>query len=208
MPKQIHYDYVCPRCLHTTVQRNDMRRHFKRKLPCRNETNLILTEKIKEIVLRDHKYHTDTDTDTEAVQIEQTINNNHTYHVTTAIQTATATEIPKRKSIPKKLRTQVWNTYIGQRIGVAPCWCCKVTEISQSYFECGRVIACSKGGTISIDNLRPICTPCRLSMQTENMLDFQKTLVVAQTASESSTSVATNVVDTVDYMKLWSFTGY
>jgi hypothetical protein len=80
----------------------------------------------------------------------------------------------KKASIPLKLKTDVWNKYIGREKGVAPCYCCRITEMDKNHFHCGHVIAEANGGTTSIDNLRPICGPCNLSMKTENMHEYMK----------------------------------
>jgi hypothetical protein len=41
-------------------------------------------------------------------------------------------------------------------------------------FHCGHVTAEANGGVTSIENLRPICKACNLSMRTENMEEFKK----------------------------------
>ncbi len=78
------------------------------------------------------------------------------------------------KTIPKTLRVQVWNKYIGVQIGETNCPCCGVIKISPFSFVCGHVIAEAKGGDISLQNLRPICSVCNGSMGTRNMFDFMK----------------------------------
>lgn len=50
-------DYICPRCGLSTEYKGNMRQHFERKSLCKNRHNLLLTEEIKEIVLRDRVYH-------------------------------------------------------------------------------------------------------------------------------------------------------
>ena len=46
--------------------------------------------------------------------------------------------------------------------------------ISVHNFECGHVVAESKGGITCISNLRPICSRCNASIGTDNMIDFMK----------------------------------
>ena len=77
-------------------------------------------------------------------------------------------------SITHIMRQSVWNTYIGEDKGASNCFCCENAKITQLSFECGHVIAKSKGGEIHIDNLRPICTTCNKSMGTENLEVFKK----------------------------------
>jgi hypothetical protein len=79
-------------------------------------------------------------------------------------------------TIPKIKRQEVWNHYIGDKIGKTKCLCCGVNDITQFEFHCGHVIAKSKGGELNIDNLRPICSKCNLSMRDEYMMDFIKRL--------------------------------
>lgn len=49
--------YVCPRCNYKTKNRPDIVRHFNRKYLCSDENGLDLTEEIKQIVYKNHKYH-------------------------------------------------------------------------------------------------------------------------------------------------------
>jgi len=80
----------------------------------------------------------------------------------------------KKQSISKQLRTLVWNEYIGDLIAAHKCLCCKKTIIKNTDFICGHVIAESKGGSLEISNLRPICNGCNSSMQSKNMIDYVK----------------------------------
>ena len=83
------------------------------------------------------------------------------------------TKIPK-KQIHESLKTSVWNKYIGQDKGTAPCWVCRFTPITQREFDTGHVIAEINGGATHIDNLRPICRKCNLSMGAQNMETFKE----------------------------------
>ncbi len=76
-----------------------------------------------------------------------------------------------RKTIPKTLKNQVWDQYIGKDKGIGLCECCK-KEIDSKHFECGHIIAVAEGGDDTIDNLRPICGLCNKSMGKMNMTDF------------------------------------
>ncbi len=81
----------------------------------------------------------------------------------------------RRKRIPKQIKTLVWNEYIGHDININKCLCCKKEKIEFRNFHCGHVIAESKGGDLTIKNLRPICAPCNLSMGAMSMNEFTKT---------------------------------
>ena len=80
----------------------------------------------------------------------------------------------KRKAIPKHIKTLVWNKYIGADIASADCVSCRTVKISNRSFHCGHVIADSKGGDMTINNLRPICDACNGSMGTKSMNEFTK----------------------------------
>ena len=75
----------------------------------------------------------------------------------------------KKKPIPPPLKRNVWHKYIGEDIGKAKCLCCKLADITQMSFHCGHIIAESKGGELSVNNLKPICQSCNSSMGTQNM---------------------------------------
>lgn len=69
-----------------------------------------------------------------------------------------------RKSIPKALRQQVWIKFCGS-VFESKCyitWCKNI--ITPFNFEVGHNIPYSKGGSDSIDNLRPLCSQCNKSM--------------------------------------------
>lgn len=80
----------------------------------------------------------------------------------------------KKEKIPSTLRALVWNTYIGKGEGKGLCYVCGKEEITPFNFECGHIIAESKGGKTNLDNLRPVTKICNQSVGTENMDDFKK----------------------------------
>lgn len=80
----------------------------------------------------------------------------------------------KKQKIPQPLRVLCWNTYVNENIGKTKCLCCGITDITPFNFNCGHVIAESKGGKTVIENLRPICSGCNNSMGSENLEDFKK----------------------------------
>ena len=75
-------------------------------------------------------------------------------------------------TIPKKVRTDVWNTFIGPNIPIHRCLCCLKTTICMTDFQVGHVLSEHCGGNLNIDNLRPICASCNISMGTTNMKDY------------------------------------
>ena len=78
----------------------------------------------------------------------------------------------KKRAIPKHIRTLVWNKHIGADNANAKCISCKEERIDCRNFHCGHVLSESKGGDLTITNLRPICSHCNLSMGTRSMNEF------------------------------------
>jgi 5-methylcytosine-specific restriction endonuclease McrA len=78
----------------------------------------------------------------------------------------------KKEAIPAAIKTLVWNKYIGEKVAEAKCMCCRVTTISMRHFHAGHVLSEKYGGGVTVDNLRPICANCNLSMGSANMADF------------------------------------
>jgi 5-methylcytosine-specific restriction endonuclease McrA len=79
---------------------------------------------------------------------------------------------PKNKSkIPKALRQQVWLNHMGKKFE-SKCiilWCSN--KITVFNFHVGHNIPESKGGTLNINNLFPICSNCNLSMSNNYTID-------------------------------------
>lgn len=73
--------------------------------------------------------------------------------------------------LPKALREQIWLHYIGKKYS-SKClikWC--NNEINVFDFHIGHNVPASKGGTICMDNLLPICARCNLSMSNNYTID-------------------------------------
>jgi hypothetical protein len=83
-------------------------------------------------------------------------------------------KIYKKKVIPKQVKILCWNLYIGEDKTNSKCVCCNSTTINITNFHCGHVLAEVNGGETNINNLRPICSGCNLSMGSMNMDDFIK----------------------------------
>ena len=70
----------------------------------------------------------------------------------------------RKETIPKALREQVWLEINGEKYKYK-CyipWCKNIMTVFD--FHVGHDIPESKGGTLTIDNLKPICARCNLSM--------------------------------------------
>ena len=79
-----------------------------------------------------------------------------------------------KKSIPKKIKADTWDKYIGPEKGEAPCLCCRSTIINSKNFEAGHIISEKQGGVIKVENIVPICSACNKSMGIRNMGEFIK----------------------------------
>jgi 5-methylcytosine-specific restriction endonuclease McrA len=76
-----------------------------------------------------------------------------------------------KKSIPKALREQVWINFFGKKFQ-HKCyvnWC--KNKITVFDFECGHNIPESKGGSTTLENLRPLCSRCNKSMGNHYSID-------------------------------------
>lgn len=94
-----------------------------------------------------------------------------------------------RKAIPKALREEVWRRYIGTKYE-SKCtigWC--TNTITPFDYEVGHNIPHSKGGTTTIENLRPICSRCNKSMSDTYTIDEWNTMGKKQ---ESTTEAVTS----------------
>ena len=138
--------YLCPRCGYNTPKKPHMRYHFyATKKPCQGIVRLIeLTEEIKQTILDHRVYH------------------------------PPQPAAKKRKNpISKALRKVVWNTHVQCDLKTVKCFCCETTLISTFDFECGHILAESKGGPTNVHNLLPVCSVCNNSMYNENFHDFK-----------------------------------
>ena len=77
----------------------------------------------------------------------------------------------------KILQLEVWDAYIGIDYGRVKCPYCKGNDINPFHFQIGHVVARAKGGDMSIENLRPICSLCNQSLGT-NSIDLSKYKVI------------------------------
>jgi hypothetical protein len=78
----------------------------------------------------------------------------------------------KKESIPAAIKTLVWNKWVGEKEAESGCYACRVTTISMRHFHCGHVVSEKHGGKCTIDNLRPVCANCNLSMGAMNMNEY------------------------------------
>lgn len=88
---------------------------------------------------------------------------------------STSSNANKKKKIPKKVKNDAWDQYVGKNIATVPCLCCQKTEINAKDFVAGHILSEHNGGEVTVDNLVPICSPCNTSMGTTNMGEYIET---------------------------------
>ena len=74
-------------------------------------------------------------------------------------------------SMSAQLRHQVWLKYNGETYNHM-CYCCGDKQITAHDFHVGHVVARAVGGTLDIENLRPICSVCNYSCGTKHLRTF------------------------------------
>ena len=70
----------------------------------------------------------------------------------------------KKANIPKAIREQCWLVTMGKKYE-SKCyvsWCTNVINVFD--FHVGHDVPESEGGTLDINNIKPICARCNLSM--------------------------------------------
>ena len=84
-------------------------------------------------------------------------------------------KVYKKATIPKALREQVWISNFGKKFQ-HKCyidWCENIITVFD--FQCGHDTAEKHGGKTVLENLKPICSRCNLSMSSNyNIAEFNK----------------------------------
>ena len=92
----------------------------------------------------------------------------------------------RKKKIPLALKQAVWINYFGE-VYKHKCiveWCARV--ISCFDFEVGHNKPESKGGTTTLDNLKPICRQCNIGMGNRYTIDEWSCLVAVDQDKKTS----------------------
>jgi len=80
-------------------------------------------------------------------------------------------KIGKRKPIAKCVKVNVWKRDFGEEFD-GKCYLCP-SMMARDKFDAGHIVAWVKGGADHINNLRPICHDCNMSMGDNNMDEFK-----------------------------------
>lgn len=91
-----------------------------------------------------------------------------------------ATDKTPRKTIPKKIRAQVWTNAFGSSTH-GTCYCCNSSLNCLDSWHAGHIVASANGGSDTAENLRPICVSCNQSMGIEHMESFKSRCYPADT---------------------------
>lgn len=75
-----------------------------------------------------------------------------------------------KKPIPKSVRTLTWKNYNGEKTK-GLCYACG-TPIDIKNWHCSHVVSDKKGGSVTVENLRPCCQHCNLSCGKQNLYTF------------------------------------
>ena len=79
----------------------------------------------------------------------------------------------KRKTaVPKKVKNDSWDIYIGREYGQAYCLVCDRTKIDSKCFQAGHIVSEKHGGPCTIDNILPVCGGCNQSVGPVNMREY------------------------------------
>jgi len=89
-----------------------------------------------------------------------------------SLETKKTKQKPKTH-IHKSLKNKVWEETYGTECGKHECYIGCGKMISQGDFECGHIMAESKGGPTNRSNLKPICSQCNKSMGTMNLEEYK-----------------------------------
>ena len=96
------------------------------------------------------------------------------YDCNQKLEVSSTTTDYKKDSIPKTVRNCLWINYFKENQREGKCQCCLRETISISNFHAGHIQAEINGGKTTLENLKPICQLCNLSMAKHNMDDFIK----------------------------------
>lgn len=80
-----------------------------------------------------------------------------------------------KRNANKIQRRLLWLKYFGESFS-GHCACCEQKNIDVFNFQCGHILAWSKGGQTVIDNLAPICSMCNSSMKDIHFDEYKKNI--------------------------------
>jgi len=94
----------------------------------------------------------------------------------------------RKEQIPKRIREMVWSTYNGEKYSnkCYVSWCNNIINVFN--YQVGHDIPESKGGTLDLSNLKPICGNCNLSMGNKYTITEWSTLIPSNNTNTTTTT--------------------
>lgn len=80
----------------------------------------------------------------------------------------------KRKTIPLRLRKQVWENTQNPKLSDGFCTVCR-TPVHILNFECAHIQSVADGGPTTLENLVVCCNICNRSMGKQNLYEYMET---------------------------------
>jgi len=118
--------------------------------------------------------------------------NNKQTKIQSINKTIIETKHLKKETIPKRIRELVWTTH-NTKVFSNKCyvsWCNNIINVFN--FQVGHDIPESKGGTLDIDNLKPICGNCNLSMSNNYSIKEWSNLIKNKSISDNNNPINDN----------------
>ncbi len=196
---------VLKRKITDTLHLNNICKKLKSSIPSKNTNNINL-----ELELSNNNKHTKNNKNTKHTKHKKCKSNalesnnipvqthlhhlhhlNHLHH-----QYKIHPNLPssRKEQIPKRIREMVWSTYNGEKYS-SKCyvsWCNNIINVFN--YQVGHDIPESKGGTLDLSNLKPICGNCNLSMGNKYTITQWSTLIPSTT---TTTTTITNTINTI-----------
>lgn len=116
------------------------------------------------------------------------------------VHTTPRTSGEKNQPLSKSLRREVWNKYCGKE-NVGWCYTCG-KKITFKKWHCSHVISRARGGMDNVENLRPCCPHCNLSMQTHNLYSYIDHKKLQGPGSKNAKKYLLEHPDQRDYQKV------
>ena len=140
-------------------------------------------------------------------------NINKSYPTNNSIKSKIPLKIPikntcvyKKKKIPKKIKEEVWIRYFDKKYE-SKCyidWCSNKVDVFN--FQVGHNIPESKGGTLNLNNLKPICDRCNYSMGANYTIDEWNKITTTNINFKSKNNFKDKLI--VNLFKLLTYFGF
>ena len=79
-----------------------------------------------------------------------------------------------RRRLPKRVRYDVWDRYIGANKTRGRCYVYSGHEVTYHTFHVGHVRSVARGGSDALSNLRVICACCNSSMGVQDLEEYRR----------------------------------